>query len=422
MVGAWRQALATHPDTVFASYIVSGLSRGFWIGYDYNKAKARRSRKNMKTARANAAVIDSYLQEECAAARISCPDERRAAEAHISPMGVIPKAHQPGRWRLIVDLSSPRAASVNDGIAPNLCSLSYVSIDVAARKICELGTGAMMAKLDIQSAYRHIPVHPDDRHLLGISWKGKVYLDRALPFGLRSAPKIFSAVAYALMWIMSCQGLTAGIHYLDDFLFFGRPQASECDENLAKALSICNELGVPVATNKLEGPTTCLTFLGLQLDSQDGIISLPAVKLQKVKSTIAEWLTRRACTKRRLLSLIGTLHHATSVVKAGRAFLRRLIDLAGTVKQLHYWVRINSEARADLRWWDAFLESWNGKSIINTLVSRPPAIQLTSDASGSWGCGAIWRCNWFQWKWSRKWEEISIAPKELLPILLASAT
>ena len=244
-------------------------------------------------------------------------------------MGVIPKAHQPDRWRFIVDLSSPRAASVNDGIAPNLCSLSYVSIDVAARKICELGTGAMMAKLDIQSAYRHIPVHPDDRHLLGIS---------------------------------------------------------------------------------------------LQLDSQDGIISLPAVKLQEVKFTIAEWLTRRACTKRQLLSLIGALHHAISMVKAGRAFLRRLIHLAGTVKQLHYCVRINSEAQADLQWLDAFLESWTGKCIINTLVSRQPAIQLTSDTSGSWGCEAIWRCNWFQWKWSREWEEISIAPKELLPILLASAT
>ena len=174
----------------------------------------------MKTAKANAAVIDSYLQEECAAARISCPDERRAAEAHISSMGVIPKAHQPGRWRLIVDLSPHHAARVKDGIAPNLCSLSYVSIVVAARKLCELGTGAMIAKLDIQSAYRHIPVHTDDRHLLGISWKGKVYFDQALPFCLRSAPKIFSAVADALMWIMSCRGITAGIHYLDDFVFF----------------------------------------------------------------------------------------------------------------------------------------------------------------------------------------------------------
>ena len=84
-------------------------------------------------------------------------------------MEVIPKARQPGRWRLIVGLSSHRAASVNDGIAPNLCSISYVSIDVAARKICELGTGAVMAKLDIQSAYRHILVHPDDRHLLRVS-------------------------------------------------------------------------------------------------------------------------------------------------------------------------------------------------------------------------------------------------------------
>ena len=153
------------------------MSRRFRIGYDYNKAKA--------------AVIDSYFQEESAAARISCPDVRRAAEAHISHIGVISKAHQLGRWRLIVDLSFPRAASANNGIAPNLCSLSYVSIDVAAWKICEQGAGAMMAKLDVQSAYRHIPVHLDDRHLLGISCKGKVYLDRALPFGLRSAPRYF---------------------------------------------------------------------------------------------------------------------------------------------------------------------------------------------------------------------------------------
>ena len=143
-----------------------------------------------------------------------------------------------------------------------------------------------------------------------------MYLDRALTFGLRSAPKIFSAVADALMSIMSCRGITAGIYYLNNFLFFVRPQASECDENFVKALRICDELGVPVATNKLGGPTTCLTFLGLQLDSQDGIITLPTVKLQKVKSTIVEWLTRHACTKRQLLSLIGTLHQATPVVKA----------------------------------------------------------------------------------------------------------
>ena len=146
---------------------------------------------------------------------------------------------------------------------------------MAARKICELETGAIMAKLDIQNAYRYIPAYPDDCHLLRMAWKRKVY--RAFPFGLRSAPKVFSAVADALVWIMSCRFLTAGIHHLDDFLFLVVCKHRDASKNFAKALSICNELGVPVATSKLEGPTTCLTIFGLRLDSQDGIISLPDV-------------------------------------------------------------------------------------------------------------------------------------------------
>ena len=95
-----------------------------------------------------------------------------------------------------------------------------------------------MAKLDIESAHRQIPVHPDDRPLLGVRWKGVVYLDRALLFGLRLAPKIFLAVADALLWIMYRRGITSGIHYLDDFLF-GAANSSECADNLATALRTC---------------------------------------------------------------------------------------------------------------------------------------------------------------------------------------
>ena len=50
---------------------------------------------------------------------------------HVSPIGLIPKGGQPGKFRLIVDLSSPHGASVNDGIDPDLCSLSYFSVDEA---------------------------------------------------------------------------------------------------------------------------------------------------------------------------------------------------------------------------------------------------------------------------------------------------
>ena len=57
-----------------------------------------------------------------------------------------------------------------------------------------------MAKVDIKNAYRLLPVHPEDRLLLGMEWQGQVYVDTALPFGLRSAPKIFTQGRIQEFW------------------------------------------------------------------------------------------------------------------------------------------------------------------------------------------------------------------------------
>ena len=74
-------------------------------------------------------------------------------------------------------------------------------------------------------------VSPADRHLLGFLWDGNVYVDKVLPFGLRSAPLI-SAVADALLWIMHRRGVTWAIHCVDDFLTMGRPNLDECQSNM----------------------------------------------------------------------------------------------------------------------------------------------------------------------------------------------
>lgn len=97
-----------------------------------------------------------------------------------------------------MDLSSPLERSVNDYIDPSLCSLSYASVDDAAAFVLKVGRGALLAKLDIKSAYRNIPIHPGDRHLLGMRWRDRVFVDTCLPFGLRSALKIFNATADGL--------------------------------------------------------------------------------------------------------------------------------------------------------------------------------------------------------------------------------
>ena len=161
----------------------------------------------------------------------------------ISRFGVIPKQNQPGKWRLILDLSSPSTYSVNDGIDKSWCSMRYASVDDAVNRILATGPGTLLAKMDIEHAYRNIPIHPSDRHLLGMEWEGSCFIDTVLPFGLRSAPKIFSAVADGLEWSAQKAGVS---YYLDDFLTMGSANSDECENNFKILVSLCQELGLPL--------------------------------------------------------------------------------------------------------------------------------------------------------------------------------
>ena len=196
----------------------------------------------MVAAYSNSSVVDKYLKDELERSRLVEVQSPLAEVIHTSKLGVIPKKHQPGKWRLIVDLSSPKGASTNDFVSPALCSLSYASVEDAAVYVYEAGRGTLLAKLDIKSAYRNVPVHPGDRHLLGTQWKDKMYVDTCLPFGLRSAPKLFNAVADALEWVIVNEGgsqVEFVIHYLDDFLFGGRPGSEACGRVVDLALRLC---------------------------------------------------------------------------------------------------------------------------------------------------------------------------------------
>jgi hypothetical protein len=315
-----------------------------------------------------------------------------------------------------VDLSHPDNNSVNDGIDPLHCSLVYITVENAAQMVVRLGRGTLLAKLDIQSAYRIVPVHPADRALLGMRWRGKLYIDKVLPFGLRSAPKIFNAIADAIEWCMYNRGVNLCQH-----LFIGRPGGGESAVGLQQALAICAELGVPVAPKKVHGPNTTLEVLGIIIDTLKMELRLPANKLQRLQRMIHQWARRKICTKRQLLSIIGHLSHACKVKRPGRPFLRQLIELSTCAKELHHHLRLNIEIRSDLHWWKVFLSRWNGVGLMSPLVEGTPDFTVTFDASGSWGCGTYWQEHWFSIPWGACWSSIHITVKELLPIIVASA-
>ena len=96
------------------------------------------------------------------------PNASALPPIHINRFGVIPKGHNTGKWRLITDFSFPPSQSINDGIDPSLCSLSYISVDQVADIATQYGRGVLLAKVDIESPYSLIPVHPQDHPLLAV--------------------------------------------------------------------------------------------------------------------------------------------------------------------------------------------------------------------------------------------------------------
>ena len=331
----WKEELVAHPDTEFRDYILNGITNGFRVGFN-RAVTCRPATSNLRSALDNAAVVQECLKREVSLGRIIGPIsyEARVAGTQLNPFGVIPRSSQPGKWLLIVDLSSPENGSVNTGIEPELCSLHYLRLDEVLSAITQAGRGSQLAKMDIESAYRMIAVHPDDRPLLAVQWAEKIFYDTRLPFGLRLAPKIFTAVADALQWSFTRQGVTWVAHYLDDYITLGPPNSEVCGENLDRMLTTCRRFGVPVAPAKCAGPT----------------------------------------------SVLGHLQHAATVIRPGLTFVRRLIELLAVFEKREHWVRLNDSMRS---WWLTYMVGWNGISVLP--IAGAPSVPLVTDASSTWG-------------------------------------
>ena len=113
------------------------------------------------------------------------------------------------------------------------CRLFVVCLKYdAIKEISRIGPDCLLVKIDIESAFRLLPVHCADRHLLGMEWRNSVYIYNCLSFGLRSAPRLFNILADLLSWILQARGVSFSIHYLDDYLTIGPAASPICQQNL----------------------------------------------------------------------------------------------------------------------------------------------------------------------------------------------
>ena len=356
---------------------------------------------NWPSAMEHGVQVEKIISEDLAAGRLFGPFDKPPYPACIvSPLGAFTKKGS-SKVRLIHDLSYPSKSSVNSLIDSEEFSLSYASVDDAAALCRDLGPEpSYMAKLDLESAFKHVYINPDDWHLMGFTWPNEAgrplyYFSKVLNFGLRSAPYLFDLFASALQAIMLFRGIPNRIiRYVDDFLVIA-PTAELCQEYLDIMLQTCHDSGFAVQPSKVTSPSTVTEFLGIVIDTELQQLRISAARLRDLSAELDDWLGRSKATKRQILSIVGKLSFAAKVVRSGRAFISRLLSASKHAKALHHHVKLNREARLDLLWWKRCIASHNGISYYNPTWPQEGVVHVYSDASGL-AMGATCGTEWWQ--------------------------
>ena len=354
---AWRLELATDPDREF---VLNGVINGFDIvdkdvhivsGEVANHPSASPGHGNYE------AVKQQVLSEISDGNYVVCDNNPLL----IIPLGAIPKPA--GGVRLIHDCSRPVGNALNDHATLD-CSQQFETLDDATSLICQ---GYYMAKVDLKSAYRSVAISKESQQYTGLTFEldGRVnYLyDTKLPFGSRLAPGIFHRLTQSVKRMMARRGFTAMVVYLDDFLICA-PTMKECATALSTLVSLLRHLGFCINWDKVVDPTRRIIFLGVEIDTETMSKRLPVNTLLALRAELQVFAKRKRASKRQLESLAGKLSWAAKVVYGGRVFLRRILDAISPLRAANHKRVLTQAVQLDSQWWEHFMSSFNGCSLI----------------------------------------------------------
>lgn len=334
----------------------------------------------------------------------------------ISPMAVIPKPD--GGVRLIHDCSRPEGQAVNS-LVDDVDKQRFQTLDEAAKLVTP---NCFMAKVDLKTAYRSVKISKRSQQVTGFQWTfpdGETHIlyDSKLPFGAKLAPLIFHRLSQSIRRMMSRRGFTI-VAYLDDF-FICEATKQRCLEALNTLIELLRQLGFMINWSKVVDPSTRLTFLGIEIDSISMQLKLPESKLSALKNDLALFSTRKRASKKQMQSLAGKLNWAAAVVHGGRVFLRRIIDAITQIKSQWHKTILSSEVKRDLKWWQDFLDFFNGKSLI---LDTTPLTSVCTDACKEGG-GGFFEQDWFYAYWDTDYpmvKDFHINELEAFAVVLAA--
>ena len=409
-VQVWQDCLEHYWD----QQLIQLLKFGFPVGFN-RECPLKHKTENHKSAVEHPNQVRAYIAEEVELGAIVGPFESSPIpKLHFSPLTSRTKPNSDIR-RVIVDLSWPKNASVNDGVDKHGYlnsdfALTFPTIDHLTAELARIGRGAHIYKVDVSRAFRHLKMDPFDFDLLGLNWDG-VYVDTCLPFGSRHGSQFFQRVSDAVRYVMRQRSHDV-INYTDDFLGFGTPSVARC--SFDALLDVMHSLGLTISQKKLVHPSTSAVCLGMLVDTIQGTVSIPAEKLRDVRLMVDVYGEKSFCTMRELQSLLGSLLYIHKCVKPARYFLNRMLDVLRHATNPGKIV-LSEAFKRDILWFQKFLPSYNGVSF----YAHKKVDHTLSLESCLTGLGAVWGNLVYHLSIPSGFRNMSIVHLEMVNILLA---
>ena len=414
-IAAWKEYLADYTD----GHLVQMLEFGWPVNFD-RSAPLKSTLDNHASATLYEADIDHYIATELEHQALIGPfDGPTVAPTHVSPLMTKPKKDSPHR-RVIMDLSWPDGASINDGVEAGTyldaeAKITLPTVQYMEDRLLELGPGAWMYKTDLARGYRQLRVDPTDWPLLGLQHRGKFYLDMCPPFGLKTSALFMQRTSYV-----------HGLHgyysrpYLDDF---GGAEGTRerADDALDELQDIMGKVGLVEATKKVCRPAQTMIWLGILFDSNKMTMRIPDGKMGEIGEVLDEWADRQRATQREMQQLLGLLQFVASVSPPARIFTNRMLE------NLREAPRRGTETlslgfKRDLGFFRELWPAYNGvRIILKDTVQCQDELELDACLTG---CGAYNGTQFYseQFPEAIVREQHPIAHLELLNIVVAAKT
>ena len=418
---------STFADDFDADFLLSGVTHGFRYDHVDPDPGGAFYRVPNYVPDEHAPKMTAWVDAEIAAGRYAPVDD--GFPRGIAALGVVDKDHSGmAKVRVVHDLSRPVGTSTNLGVTIEHCSLPSVrdAFNLLRPKWFH-------AKVDLTSAYRSIPIHPDHWAYQCGEWMGSPFADLSLPFGVRSAVPLFNRITQAIVRKLRSEGIQATLGYIDDF-WVSAATAAGCLRAYERLIELLQDLGFIVNRAKCVPPTTRLTFLGFELDScsrEDGAcrMSIPSAKRARGVSLCEDFLARvpagggllRANGAPYLTSqwetIRGFLGHCASVVFGGRLYMTHLHHAwpFARGKYLTPPAWLAAEMRKDVLWWlELFRAPHSVHESSTHFRARSHYAFFATDACTSWGMGGFLGGESFSLSWdqvAREYQQSHFFPR-----------